>query len=132
MSKEDTVYELKLAEGCGVDSVAVSAVDANYEELAVDVLVTWDEAKKTLTANPSASQNGTVFLDLMSGNEPVYTVSVRVVSAYPTRPAYDINRTTVEEGELPFIWAFNSDGEFDENVIVHDPSLTEVEMDGAR
>ncbi len=132
LTEESTTYTLELAEGSGIDSVTVSAINENYESIAADTLASWDSGTNTLTANPGATENGTVFLDLLSGSEVAYTVSVRVVSAYPSQPAYDINTETVASGDLEFIWDFNSDGEFDENCNVHDPALTEVMIDGVR
>lgn len=127
-----TTYALELVDGCGIDSVTVSAIDENYEEIAAEELAVWDSASNTLTANQSATQNGTVFLDLMSGNDVVYTVSVRVVGAYPTKPAYDFDVEIVNNDEMQYIWGSNTKGDADENCNVHDPSLTEVEIDGVR
>lgn len=132
LTEASATYTLELAEGSGIDSVTVSAMNESYQTIAAESLAVWDSAANTLTANPSAAENGTVFLDLLSGSEVVYTVTVRVMAAYPTQPEYDINTETVAGGELEFIWEFNSDGEFDENCNVHDPALTEVEIDGVR
>lgn len=125
-------YKLELVEGSPVDSVTLSAVDAQYASVPVEQLAAWDSASNTLTANQDAETDGTVFLDLQVGGDVVYTVSVRVAAAYPQNPGYDINAATVAEGELEYIWGSNTKGENDENCNVHDPSLTEAEIDGVR
>ena len=90
LTEDSTTYTLELAAGSTIDNVTLSAITEDYASISVDSLATWDSTTNTLTANPAATQNGTVFLDLMSGNEVLYTVNVRVVSAYPTEPGYDI------------------------------------------
>lgn len=132
LTETDITYTLELVEGNGIDSIELSAVDEDYNSIAVEDLAEWNSENNTLTANQEAKQNGTVFLDLISGGEVVYTVNVRVVSAYPENPNYDFNTETVANGEFEFLWDSNSDGETDENCNVHDPSLTEVEIDGTR
>lgn len=127
---EDKSYTLSLAEGSGVDKVEVSAVNSSYETVDLSTLAAWDEASYTLTANQSAAADGKVFLDLKAGDEVVYTVSVNISAAYPTNPAYDINTETMENGEFRFMWE-NGTG-YDANCNVHDPALTEVEIDGVR
>lgn len=127
-----TKYTLELTEDSGIDSVTLSAVDESYASIPAEELAEWDSESNTLTANPDAKKNGIVFLDLKSGSEVVYTVNVRVTAAYPENPGYDINRESVENGEFEFLWGSNTDGESDENCNVHDPSLTEVEIDGVR
>lgn len=132
LTEETTTYTLELAEGNTIDNVALSAINESYEAIAAEELAVWDSAANTLTANHSAAQNGTVFLDLMSGSEVVYTVSVRVTAAYPTDPGYDITPELLENDELEYVWDWNSGGETDENCNVHDPALTETEIDGVR
>lgn len=132
LTEASTAYTLELVEGCGVDKIDVSAVDENYEEIQLSELAEWDSANYTLTAKQDGGKNGIVFMDLLSGDEVVYSMSVRVVSAYPTDPDYDFDVETVGNGELQFIWDSNADGECDENCNVHDPALTEVEIDGIR
>lgn len=132
LTETDITYTLELVEENGIDSIELSAVDKDYNSIAVEDLADWDSENNILTANQEAKQNGTVFLDLISGGEVVYTVNVRVVSAYPENPNYDFNTETVANGEFEFLWDSNSDGETDENCNVHDPSLTEVEIDGTR
>jgi len=132
LTEDSTTYTLELAAGSTIDNVTLSAITEDYASISVDSLATWDSATNTLTANPAATQNGTVFLDLMSGNEVLYTVNVRVVSAYPTEPGYDITPELLENDELEFVWDWNTKGEMDENCNVHDPALTEVEIDGVR
>lgn len=132
LTEASTTYTLELATGSAIDNVTLSAIAEDYASISVDSLATWDSATNTLTANPAATQNGTVFLDLMSGNDVLYTVNVRVVSAYPTEPGYDITPELLENDELEFVWDWNTKGEMDENCNVHDPALTEVEIDGVR
>ncbi len=127
---EDKSYTLALVEASGIDSVEVSAINDAYETVDVATLATWDDATKTLTANQSATANGKVFLDLKSGEDIVFTVSVNVSAAYPTNPGYDFNKETMENGDYKFMWDTSSD--YDGNCNVHDPSLTEVEIDGIR
>jgi len=132
LTESTTQYTLELTEDSGIDSVTLSAVDESYASIPAEELAVWDYENYTLTANPDAGKNGIVFLDLLSGSEVVYTVSVRVTAAYPENPNYDINRESVENGEFEFLWGSNTDGESDENCNVHDPSLTEAEIDGVR
>lgn len=130
LADKDKSYTLELVDGCGVDSVVVSAVDSSYATVDVATLATWDEASKTLTANQSATASGKVFLDLKVGEDVVLTVSVSVSPAYPVDPNYDIDADSVAEGEHVFLWYQGK--EYDNNVGVHDPALTEVEIDGVR
>ncbi len=132
LTEETVKYTLELAPDSEIDSVTLSAVDENYASIPVEELAQWDSESNTLRADADAGQNGIVFLDLVKGSETVYTVSVRVTAAYPDNPNYDINRESVENGEFEFLWGSNTDGESDENCNVHDPSLTEVEIDGVR
>ncbi|MBQ9141179.1 MAG: glycoside hydrolase family 43 protein [Lachnospiraceae bacterium] len=132
LTEDSTTYTLELATDSAIDNVTLSAITEDYASISVDSLAAWDSATNTLTANPAATQNGTVFLDLMSGNDVLYTVNVRVVSAYPTEPGYDITPELLENDELEFFWDWNTKGEMDENCNVHDPALTEVEIDGVR
>lgn len=130
LSDSDKSYTLELVEGCGVDSVEVSAVNDKYETVDLETLATWDETSYTLSANQSASSNGKVFLDLKKGSDVVFTVTVNVSSAYPVNPEYDINAVSMSNGDFQFVW---EDGNgYDGNCNVHDPSLTEVEIDGVR
>ncbi len=127
LAEGDKSYTLNLVDGSGVDSVEVSAINADYAEVAVDTLATWDAATNTLTANQAATESGKVFLDLKSGSDVVYTVAVNVAAAYPSDPNYDIDRGSMDDGEYEFLW-----NDADGNGGVHDPSLTEVEIDGQR
>lgn len=132
LTEDCATYTLELVEGCGVDEIEISAVDENYGEISFSELAEWSSADNTLTARQDGGKNGIVFLDLKSGGEVVYSMSVRVVSAYPTDPNYDFDVETVGNGEFEFIWDSNAGGEVDENCNVHDPALTEVEIDGTR
>ena len=132
LAEEDTKYCLELAEGVGVNSVVLSAVDADYNSIDPETLVSWDEDTFTLTALQDNTENGTVFMDLCKGKEVLYTVNVRVVGAYPTDPEYDINIFTAQNLKGNDLWRYNTYGETDENVNVHDPSVTEVMIDGVR
>lgn len=132
LTEESTTYTLELAENSGIDSTVLSAVDEDYNSAEVEELATWDSATKTLKANQTATKNGKVFLDLMSGEEVLYTVTVNVSSAYPSDPEYDIDTETMDNGEYEFLWDTNIDGEYDGNCNVHDPALTEAEIDGVR
>ncbi len=130
---ESTIsYRLELVEGSPIDAVTLSAIDGQYESIPVEQLAAWDSESSTLTANEEAKTDGTVFLDLQTGGDTIYTVSVRVAAAYPQNPGYDINTVSVADDELEYIWGSNTKGENDENCNVHDPSLTEVEIDGVR
>lgn len=122
-----TTYKLTLAENSGVDKVEVSAIYSDYTTANVADLADWDSANNTLTANPAATKNGKVFLDLYSGEDIVFTVTANVTAAYPSDPDYDIDAETMNNGEFEFLWG-ESDGVYG----VHDPSLTEVEIDGVR
>jgi len=126
LTEDAKTYTLELVEGAA-DSVEVSAVDENYGTVAVEELATWDAESNTLTANQSAAKNGKVFLDLKKGNDVVYTVAVNVAAAYPSDPDYDIDKETMDNGEYEFLW-----NEYDGNCNVHDPALTEAEIDGQR
>lgn len=132
LTEASTSYTLELVEGCGVDMVAISAVDESYEAIPFSELAEWDSASNTLTAKQDGGKNGIVFLDLLSGDEAVYSMSVRVVSAYPANPNYDFNVETVGSDDYEFLWDSNTGGECDENCNVHDPALTEVVIDGIR
>lgn len=132
LTEASTAYTLELVEGCGIDKIDISAVDENYGEIPFSELAEWSSADNTLTAKQDGGKNGIVFLDLLSGDEVVYSMSVRVVSAYPTDPDYDIDVETVGSDDYEFLWDSNTDGECDENCNVHDPALTEVEIDGTR
>lgn len=125
-------YKLELVEGSPIDNVTLSAVDGQYATIPVEQLAAWDSESCTLTANQDAETDGIVFLDLWSGGDVAYTVSVRVAAAYPQNPGYDINAASVDDGELEYIWGSNTKGENDENCNVHDPSLTEAKIDGVR
>ena len=127
LTEEAATYTLELVDGSGIDNVAVSAVDESYASMAVEELAVWDSAKNTLTANKAAKKNGKVFIDLMSGSEVKFTVTVNVMAAYPSDPNYDIDKETMDNGEFEYLW-----NEEDGNGNVHDPSLTEVEIDGVR
>ena len=132
LTESSISYRLELVEGSPVDTVTLSAIDEQFNSIPVEQLAAWDSESNTLTANQDAAANGTVFLDLKTGDDVVYTVSVRVAAAYPQNPGYDINTVSVGEDELEYIWGSNTKGENDENCNVHDPSLTEVEIDGVR
>lgn len=132
LPEESMKYTLELADGSGIEEVNVSAVNEAYETVDVDSLASWDEAGYTLTANQENTANGTVFLDLVSGGEVVYSVSVRVASAYPTDPDYDFDAESMKDGTAKSLWAWNKEGAVDENCNVHDPALTETIIDGVR
>ena len=132
LTEDAAKYTLELTEDSGIDNVTLSAVDEGYISIPPEELAEWNSESFTLTANSQAGRNGIVFLDLKKGDEVVYTVSVRVAAAYPENPNYDINRESVENGEFEFLWGSNTDGESDENCNVHDPSLTEVVIEGVR
>lgn len=133
LTEDATTYCLELVENSGIDEIAVSAVDSDYEEIDVSELGSWDEGTNSLTANQESKQDGVIFLDLISGGEVVYTVNVRVAAAYPSNPEYDINTETVANGEFEFLWDSNGElGEFDENCNVHDPAITEAVVDGTK
>lgn len=127
LTEDSMSYTLELIEGSGVDSVEVSAINEDYGTVSVDTLAIWDPATNTITANPAAAENGKVFLDLKSGSDVVFTVAVNVAAAYPSDPNYDIDKETMDNGEYEFLW-----NDADGNGGVHDPSLTEVEIDGQR
>lgn len=132
LAEEDKQYKLEFVDGFAYDNIAITAVDENYEEISVSDLVSVDDTTTVFTANQDAKQNGKVFIDLEVGGEVVFTVTINVVAAYPTNPGYDINKETMENGEYEFLWDSNQDGEYDGNCNVHDPSLTEVVIDGVR
>jgi len=127
LTEDAKTYTLELAEGSGIDGVEVSAIDEKYASIQVQELATWDSATNTLTANQSAKKNGKVFLDLLSGGKVVFTVAVNVAAAYPSDPDYDIDAESLANGEFEFLW-----NEYDGNGNVHDPALTEAEVDGVR
>ena len=127
LTEDSMSYTLELVEGSGIDSVEVSAINEDYSTISVDTLATWDAATNTITANQAATENGKVFLELKSGSDVVFTVAVNVAAAYPSDPDYDIDKETMDNGEYEFLW-----NDADGNGGVHDPSLTEVEIDGQR
>lgn len=132
LSEESTKYVLELAKDSDIDSVEISAINESYETVEADTLAAWDKDSYTLTANKDAAENGKIFLDLKSGDSVLYTVTVVVTGAYPDDPEYDIDRESVDNKEFNFMWDSNNNGGYDGNCNVHDPSLTEVEIDGTR
>lgn len=130
LTEDATTYVLQTVEGSGIDSITLSAVDKDYKEVSVDSLVKWDEASMTLRVNPSATADGIVFMDCAAKGEVKCTITVNVTAAYPSNPEYDLNADSIHSDEVKYLWDQNMGGELDENVGVHDPALTEVEIDG--
>ncbi|MDE5893677.1 MAG: hypothetical protein K2H45_12210, partial [Acetatifactor sp.] len=69
LTESSISYRLELVEGSPVDTVALSAIDEQYNSIPVEQLAAWDSESNTLTANQDATANGTVFLDLKTGDD---------------------------------------------------------------